>query len=447
MPGMPNRWSFEFKAFARTFEARQTQYQRVLFRAAFLKVEHELRLFRGILRFTRDQDPLGEKKTPENMDCGALLLTQEYLGVDVGYYMVEKGRNKRVPLKPSNRFMGPFAMESAGVSVLTGAPMPAEMRGAADWPFYAFNFLPMKKHKLTLPEGRVPEPCPMAGQSWADVVDWWVGSDSEYGRGNNDSYLYVVLPDFRARIAGIEYSGGDFFVEAEEMLLSRDRVLLSHKLGPPSFLRSYRETKFHGKRYLTPDPEFEQPAIHVELRDRQTNDLIDWAMLSSEWNYRNPEVKKSPPGKRIANALRIGENDRIEFKREVGNGDELLESICSFANAGGGSVFLGVDDDCNPTGVDTKREEQRIRDFVQQKCDPPVRVEFEAVQYAGKELLIVHVPEGTNPPYLFRPKGVVYIRYGSSDRPANRADLDLLYHIRSRRTTSLNSDHKRDRVS
>lgn len=50
--------------------------------------------------------------------------------------------------------------------------------------------------------------------------------------------------------------------------------------------------------------------------------------------------------------LATGETPSIEFKR-CGNsvGRDTFETICSFANSFGGSIYLGVEDDGNAIGI------------------------------------------------------------------------------------------------
>ena len=55
--------------------------------------------------------------------------------------------------------------------------------------------------------------------------------------------------------------------------------------------------------------------------------------------------------------LATGETPSIEFKR-CGNsvGRDTFETICSFANSFGGSIYLGVEDDGNAIGIPEEKE-------------------------------------------------------------------------------------------
>ena len=49
--------------------------------------------------------------------------------------------------------------------------------------------------------------------------------------------------------------------------------------------------------------------------------------------------------KKLQNALLIGENIAVEFKRcDKGIGTETYKSVCSFLNRFGGDIYLGIED-------------------------------------------------------------------------------------------------------
>ena len=54
----------------------------------------------------------------------------------------------------------------------------------------------------------------------------------------------------------------------------------------------------------------------------------------------------------LSEVLAIGETVNVEFKR-CGQQPErdVFESVCSFANTFGGSIFLGVEDDGTVSGI------------------------------------------------------------------------------------------------
>jgi ATP-dependent DNA helicase RecG len=63
---------------------------------------------------------------------------------------------------------------------------------------------------------------------------------------------------------------------------------------------------------------------------------------------------------------------------------------------------------------------------VARACEPAVEMKVNVHEVGDKRVVIIEVSPGKNKPYLVRGKGP-YIRVGSSDRIATRAELDQLY--------------------
>ena len=104
--------------------------------------------------------------------------------------------------------------------------------------------------------------------------------------------------------------------------------------------------------------------------------------------------------------VQSGEGYKIEFKRNVNT--DLSKELVAFANASGGRIFLGIEDDGKIHGLtinNTLKSEVQIK---ARNCDPSIPVEVETFE----NILIVHVPEGKNKPY--RNANGFYIRNGAS---------------------------------
>jgi ATP-dependent DNA helicase RecG len=91
--------------------------------------------------------------------------------------------------------------------------------------------------------------------------------------------------------------------------------------------------------------------------------------------------------------LAEGEGQKIELKERVGR---LDREIVGFANASGGSIFLGVNDQGELIGIGVTNElRSRIQDIAR-NCDPPVPV---SLLRHGNNVLEIRVKEGRNKPY------------------------------------------------
>jgi ATP-dependent DNA helicase RecG len=72
--------------------------------------------------------------------------------------------------------------------------------------------------------------------------------------------------------------------------------------------------------------------------------------------------------------------------------DFIAECVAAFANADGGDLLLGAEDDGEPTGH--RYPEEAIEDFfrvAERRLRPPVAVRTQGVQIEGKDLLLIHV--------------------------------------------------------
>ena len=54
----------------------------------------------------------------------------------------------------------------------------------------------------------------------------------------------------------------------------------------------------------------------------------------------------------LTEKIYLGEDSTIEFKRELPHRESLAEEIAAFANASGGVILIGVDDDSTIVGMD-----------------------------------------------------------------------------------------------
>ena len=97
----------------------------------------------------------------------------------------------------------------------------------------------------------------------------------------------------------------------------------------------------------------------------------------------------------LMQVLQAGESSMVEFKRcsELPHTD-TFETVCSFANRSGGSIYLGVDDDGQVLGVDSKRVSEIERNVVnvvsnRKMFEPAPMVETEHIEY--DERIIVRI--------------------------------------------------------
>jgi ATP-dependent DNA helicase RecG len=124
-----------------------------------------------------------------------------------------------------------------------------------------------------------------------------------------------------------------------------------------------------------------------------------------------------------------GENSYVEFKLDSINPNDLAEEIVAFANAEGGIILLGVDDDGDIEGITRADLEEWTMDICRANCDPGILPFFEIVKKVedNKDIGILTIPRGfvhkTN-------RGRWFIRVGSTKRDATTEELARLFQQR-----------------
>jgi len=110
-----------------------------------------------------------------------------------------------------------------------------------------------------------------------------------------------------------------------------------------------------------------------------------------------------------------GEGQKVEFKVGVGS---LDREMAAFANAGGGTIFVGVDDEGAIRPADaSNRFASQIHDIAR-NCDPPLTVELHRHPVGVVE---VNIPEGSDKPY--RCKGGFFLRVGPNTQKLSRDEI------------------------
>lgn len=137
----------------------------------------------------------------------------------------------------------------------------------------------------------------------------------------------------------------------------------------------------------------------------------------------------SSTGDTLAAQLAGGEGQHVEFKDARIKPADLAQTLVALANADGGSVLLGVDDDGRPLGIPDPGE---ARDLVltaasHELCDPPVVLEpLTAVPVSGgKHVLLVRVARSRT---LHATHGRFLVRRGSQNVALTTAELAAQAH-------------------
>jgi len=109
-------------------------------------------------------------------------------------------------------------------------------------------------------------------------------------------------------------------------------------------------------------------------------------------------------------AISKHEMQRLELKESFGA--ECVETACAFANASGGYIVLGVDNDGSPAKAHLRVE--ALRDYenrIATATEPSVSVDAEKVAFRDANVVVLKVPENPLKPVAY--KGRSFIRKGS----------------------------------
>ena len=97
--------------------------------------------------------------------------------------------------------------------------------------------------------------------------------------------------------------------------------------------------------------------------------------------------------KNLEAILSEGESYSVEFKESVDK--TIASTVCAFANASGGKIFIGVNDKGKIIGTDTSNSARsRLQDTINQ-IEP--RLITDIIIY--ENIIVITVPEGSNKPY------------------------------------------------
>ena len=123
--------------------------------------------------------------------------------------------------------------------------------------------------------------------------------------------------------------------------------------------------------------------------------------------------------------LRGPEGQLIEFKRTVSS--SLSREISAFANTGGGTIVIGVNDNGVIIGMNDLNEDQSKIMSHARNCDPPVHID--AITYrtrTGQDVIFVEIPDSSDRPHSCS-EGF-FLRSGASTQKMTRDEIIGFLH-------------------
>jgi hypothetical protein len=245
-----------------------------------------------------------------------------------------------------------------------------------------------------------------------------------------DASLQVIVPRRRARIFAVDWVGGTISAEVEvadetecelQAIAHTDddwTALESKSVGAPA-------------SWKVPDTTA-SVALYVVHRD---GTMLATHTQTPDGPRLRRETDDSGKRARIKADLGAGEGRSIEFKPFIQAGhekeDEVVKTMIAFANAGGGRLYVGVDDYGGLQGVehmlkagkgafDAARSSviKRLLKLKQDEVVPPAPLTIEFDEIDGAPIIIVQIQDGSEKPYATK-KQEIFVRRGATNKRAD----------------------------
>ena len=118
------------------------------------------------------------------------------------------------------------------------------------------------------------------------------------------------------------------------------------------------------------------------------------------------------------------EGQFLGFKSSVSTG--LDREMVAFANSGGGSILIGVDNNRNVIGVSDASTQISRLESIARNCDPSVIISVDVHGRDNSDIIMVEIPEGADRPYSC--SSGFYLRSGASTQKMKRDEIiEFLY--------------------
>lgn len=412
------------------YESRSSQYRAAEVALAATPSKGKLQLIRGCIRFLRD--PPSPESREVTFDYGRLLVERRLFSSDETHEWLQRLTTDPAQLRGSPITIGPLSQITR---TMWEYHTPAELPNPVGEP----RFYPWPSHTFFLnkPEaGAMPDPpgpiatarLPIVSDTstfidqFIEVPMWkWPGM----GRG-----LLVFLPDYRARIDKVLVKETCVMTHFEPGTAQQSDLTFRVLIDGAQVMPDQLALDESGLSVTASTPEV-RTGFQFYLLDSRTDELVDWVNLQVSSSYSGPEVVYDRPGGPVAQLIKRGENETIEFKQEVGDGRRIVQSVLAFANSGGGTVLVGVNDHgmvgVNESGESLRLDRAAARETIERAlrrlADPIVHVEYDEADVDGASILVVRVARGDRPPYLYRDSGSVYVRRGRTNFHATSQEI------------------------
>ena len=143
-----------------------------------------------------------------------------------------------------------------------------------------------------------------------------------------------------------------------------------------------------------------------------------------------------------------GEKDDIEYKVDIPSKSEnYMRTVVAYANANGGRLIFGVEDNTwRIVGFSKEEVFQKmdaVTNAIYDSCEPKITPNVEIQDFNGKYIIVVDIPAGMQRPYCIKSQGIiegVYLRVSGTTRKA------AIYQIQEMTLSARNRSFDTERV-
>jgi hypothetical protein len=292
------------------------------------------------------------------------------------------------------------------------------------WPYHIYSYyLPESAH---VPYGDLSSPGQPYYPHGADLIRDLMGLEE---RTSFSKSVTVCIPQFKAMISGLVVTSSGVKTE----------LIIGAQGGDGLVLQYYGKREGDGPG-LSGEIDLEGSSLDVDLGgapsmfhavlfDRPSGDFLDVARMDVATASESQVESFTPEFVRIL--ARTGENQTLEYKPRITDARgrrEVAESAIAFANARGGIILIGLDDQGRIKGAQSDHDEMSIVQLLRARCDPPIDATIRKVDLEEDlTVYVVQIEESASKPHLMRSEGIAYVRRNSGDMPITRAELDEIY--------------------
>ncbi len=165
------------------------------------------------------------------------------------------------------------------------------------------------------------------------------------------------------------------------------------------------------------------------LLPEPTFEAIKELLEGDDFSRTRPSRKRRKPGDKVWTARLNGPNSTTSFHETAtfygGSMHSVLADVVAFANARGGTIYIGVSGDPHvpPTGVQKPETMlSTLKGEIKNRISPDLRVELNALQSQGYDIVSIKVPAGDEKPYTLD-GGHIFLRKGKETRLAGRDEI------------------------